>query len=282
MQAEQALPQFIVIGAVKAATTWIKAQLAANPAIFIPGPEPHYFSREFGRGLEFYRTFFAEAAPGVILGEKSADYLAHPHAPSRIHDLLPQVPLVAQLRNPVERAYSDYKMLFRRGTLAGPPERYLTTPDCSHPRLLLDGLYGLHLSRWFDHFPSEQLLVILFEEVRAQPRQTVRRVCDHIGAPDYFSEAIADHRVNDGAAPLLPLPIRRALAPLKNAVTPLRGNKWFEAARDMMAKEISYPPLSDDLHDRLLDFYAADIERLASLTGQDLNAWLSSPRKIAA
>lgn len=275
------LPQFLIIGAVKAATTWIGAQLAANPAVFIPGPEPHYFSSEFARGIDWYREWFADAPPGAIAGEKSADYLAHPLAPTRIREALPHVPLVVQLRNPVERAYSDYKMLYRRGTVTGPPERYLASAGGEQPRFLLDGLYGRHLSRWLDHFPREQLLVLLFEDVRAAPRETVSALCRHIGAPFHFSEAGAGRRVNDGAAPLLPLPLRRALAPLKDTVAPLRGNRWFETLRGAMAREVAYPPLSDALHDRLAGFYAEDVARLARITGRNLDGWLTPGRKVA-
>lgn len=276
------LPRFLIIGAVKAATTWIKAQLAANPGVFIPGPEPHYFSSAFAQGPEWYGEWFADAPPGAIPGEKSADYLAHPLAPSRIRAALPHVPLVVQLRNPVERAYSDYRMLYRRGTVTGPPERYLLSADGEQPRFLLDGLYGRHLSRWLDHFPREQLLVLLFEDVRANPRETVTAVCRHIGAPDHFTEAAAERRINDGAAPLLPLPLRRALAPLKDTVAPLRGSRWFEALRGTMAREVPYPPLTDALRDRLTDFYADDVARLARLTGRNLDAWLAPRRETAA
>src|SRR3546814_15149110 len=68
--------------AVKSATTWVLEQLQANPAIYMPDPEPHYFSSEYHRGEDYYRGFFAsEGAAGRLRGEKSADYLAHPKAP---------------------------------------------------------------------------------------------------------------------------------------------------------------------------------------------------------
>ena len=57
------LPEFIVIGAVKAATTWIAHHLRQNPAIYMPGPEPHFFSSEYDRGSDWYRSLFAEASP---------------------------------------------------------------------------------------------------------------------------------------------------------------------------------------------------------------------------
>src|SRR3546814_12979249 len=68
-----------------------------NPAVYLPDPEPHYFSSEFHRGLSWYGEFFRGAAPGQLPGEKSADYLAHPDAARRIADLLPDIPLVVPI-----------------------------------------------------------------------------------------------------------------------------------------------------------------------------------------
>src|SRR3546814_14839387 len=150
------LPRFIIFGAVKAATTWLTYQLQQNPAVYLPDPEPHYFSSEFHRGLSWYGEFFRGAAPGQLPGEKSADYLAHPDAARRIADLLPDIPLVVQLRNPVDRAYSDYRMLYRRGTVRGRPEDYLIRSTTPMPRFLDDGLYFEHLKRWLDYFRSEE------------------------------------------------------------------------------------------------------------------------------
>jgi hypothetical protein len=274
-------PDFIVFGAVKAATTWIQTQLAANPAVFLPDPEPHFFSRDYAAGADAYAAWFTEARPGQIVGEKSADYLAHPDAPARIAAMLPGVKLVAQLRNPVERAYSDYKMFYRRGTIQGPPEEYLGRPDNPQPRFLQDGLYASHLARWFDRFPDEDILLILHDDVRRDPRGTVERVSVHIGAPPLFDEAVATQRVNDGAAPLLPLPLRTVLRPFKRSVASLRGTPLFEGVRGMMARDVRYPPLSDELRARLADFYADDVARLSAMIDRPLDHWLAE-RRVAA
>lgn len=267
------LPQFIVIGAVKAATTWIQTQLQANPQVFLPDPEPHFFSRDFDLGLDHYRGFFADAPPGALVGEKSADYLAHPQVPARIAGLLPDVRLVAQLRDPVARAYSDYKMLYRRGQAKGSPDDYLASPDNAHPRFLQDGLYGQHLRRWFDWFPPEAILIFLFEDVAIQGRQVVEQVSHHIGVQPYFEPELAARKANNSKERLLPLPLRNALAPLKDAARPLRGNRAFEFIRGKLAREVEYPPLDRDLECRMRDFYRRDIEDLETLLGLDLGRW---------
>lgn len=281
MNTPDGLPRFVIIGAVKGATTWIHNQLQQHPAIYLPGPEPHYFSQDYERGVEHYRSLFAAAEPGQLLGEKSADYFAHPDAARRLAAVMPDARLVLQLRNPVDRAYSDYKMLFRRGTITGPPEAYLTGQACDQPRFLRDGLYAEHLGRWLELFDPAQIHVLLFEDVKATPTDAVAAVCRHIGAPDHFSTEVGTRPRNDSSARFLPLPVRTALAPLKQAARPLRGMPAFENIRRMFAREISYPPLTDALRTTMIDYYARDVAALETLIGCDLSHWRERPRMAA-
>lgn len=274
-------PSFIVIGAVKAATTWIQMRLQDNPEVYLPNPEPHYFSTGFEQGEEYYRSFFIDRpAEACVIGEKSADYLAHPLAAQRMAAMLPDLRLVVQLRAPVERAYSHYKMLYRRGTISGPPEDYLTSLDSPYPNFLRDGLYAHHLARWFDHFPPDQLLVFLYEEVGERPRQIVEAVSAHIGVKTVFCNELAYQRENNSRAAILPLSLRKPLSPFKSTVRSLRGARLFEGIRSLLAREPEYPPLSPLLRKRLVDFYAADVETLEKTYGLDLRHWKESwPRE---
>ena len=268
------LPDFIVIGAVKAATTWIQVQLQANPAIYMPDPEPHFFSREYHFGEEHYRRWFEPAPDSAsLIGEKSADYLSDPEAPRRIAAMLPDVRLVVQLRDPVERAYSHYKMFFRRGLVSASPEQYLRNPDNAFPQFLLDGLYGRHIRHWQAHFDRQQILAFRYEDVATDAERIVDRVSRHIGAATVFDPAAASQRENDSRARILPLTIRNLLGPLKESAKPFRGKSWFEGARSLLAKEIAYPPLSDGLRRHLEEFYREDIALAEDLLALDLSGW---------
>lgn len=269
------LPHFIVIGAAKAATTWIAHQLRSMDDVYMPGPEPHYFSREFYRGEGWYLRQFSGARGKQFIGEKSADYLASERAPARIVATLPKVRLVAQLRNPVERAYSDYCMLFRRGQVSGDIAKQLNPATTDAPRFLNDGFYARHLCRYLDHFPAEQLTVILYEDIKERPAEVLDRACNALGIVRGGSSAPLNARLNDGRAPLAPLALRRLPQPLKDLAGPLRGNPIFEAARNLIARPVAYPPLTSDLRRRLEDHYREDIARLARLIGRDLHAWLA-------
>lgn len=266
-------PDFIIIGAAKAATTWLVHQLQQHPDVFLPAPEPHFFSVDYDRGDDWYRHLFAKAAQGQVVGEKSADYLAHPLAAKRMAATLPEARLIVQLRNPIERAYSDYCMLLRRGTVGMPPEKYLRGGG-ELPRFLEDGLYHRHLSRFLDVYPRDSIALLVHDDIRSEPEVAIARVCRHIGVRLQIVPSEVAARVNDSEEPLLPLALRRLLAPVKPIAAPLRDKPWFRAAHGALARRPSYPPLTIDLRRRLRDFYAADVERLGALVGRDFSGWL--------
>jgi hypothetical protein len=269
---ELRLPSFVIIGAAKAATTWLSSNLEAHPAIFMPGPEPHFFSREFEKGASWYAEWFKAAGERRTVGEKSADYLAHPAAANRIRAVLPEARLIVQLRNPVERAYSDYCMLFRRGEVGSNPAHYLDASRAKQRRFLEDGLYGRHLARYFDAFPRDQMMCVLYDDIKRSPAHVYAGVCAHVGV-DPVVASLSGARVKDKETPMLPLALRRLLRPLKRMVAPWRSEPWFRAGHELLSRPVRYPPLPRDLGDRLADYYADDVAALERLLGRDLSFW---------
>lgn len=274
------LPEFVIIGAVKGATTWVAHQLRSQPGIFMPQQEPHYFSTAFDRGIDWYANLFREAPAGARIGEKSADYLAHPRAAARLAALLPDARLVVQLRNPVDRAYSDYCMLFRRGTVDGDIRRHLS-PRGEHPRFLEDGFYWRHLSRWLRHFRPGQMHILFYDDVLADAEGELARVSAHLrlGA---VTPVAPGRRRNDSQARMLPLPLRRAVAPLKPVVAPFRDTGWFQSLHGRLARPVVYPPMDADIRRRLEDLYADDVAALARHVGRDLSGWIRPKAGVAA
>lgn len=276
-------PAFVIIGAAKAATTWLGNRLRDRPDVFLPLEEPHFFSREFARGPEWYGDLFADAAPGQLLGEKSADYLHDRMVPARLHAMLPEARLVVQLRDPVERAYSDYCMFFRRGTVDGDIVRHLDPArDRPVPRFVADGFYHEQLSRFLAFYPADRVKVILFEDIKADAAGVAREVEDFLGLPPLAAVPAAGSRANVKDAPMLPLPLRRALAPAKQLVAPLRSHGWFKALHRRLAREIAYPPLPASLAASLRAHYADDISRLELMLGRDLTSWKQTPPRLKA
>lgn len=272
MASTERKPAFIIIGAVKGATTWVAHQLRAHPDLWLPNAEPHYFSTEYHRGPDWYRSLF-QAPYGRLLGEKSASYLAHPQAAERIAATLPQARLIVQLRDPVQRAYSDYCMYFRRGMVGADPRKHLDARHAASSRFLEGGLYGAHIMRFLDHFPREQLHVVLYENMKNAAEEVVAGVCRHIGVAPHFVAEEATQRKNDSKAPMLPLPLRRLLKPTRPLLDPLRSNPLLARARASIAAPVRYPPLTEELRDMLRDFYRDDLLMLEEQLQQELTAW---------
>lgn len=176
-------PDFLGIGAQKAATTWLFKRLCMHPEIYFPrGKEVHFWDRrDRGKGeIANYSSMFEGALIdhiGGLTGDITPAYLLLSEERIReIAELSPDLKLLVMLRNPVDRAISAAAQVLRseRGeTLRGNPlfGRYTTE----------GGLYGKHLTRWLSVFPRARLLVLTQDEVRETPREVLRRVSEHLG-----------------------------------------------------------------------------------------------------
>lgn len=276
---------FIIIGAAKSATTWLQTQLQSDPEVYMPDPELHYFSREYDRGSDWYLSQFDEEGRGKTVGEKSNSYLYESDAAVRLHEHLPHAKLIAQLRNPVERAYSNYCMLFRRGEVGADIETYLDPSRGENLSMVVAGDFASHLQTYIDLFGREKLLILFFEGVKSDPAAQMAQVRDHLGLPPRPLAPEGRIKVKDKTTPVVPARLSKRFAWLKPFVRPLRGTAPFETVRGAIAQEIEHPPLSDDLRQRLNDYYAPSIEALEELCGQSLNHWYepaAKARKLAS
>ncbi|MFN8186634.1 MAG: sulfotransferase domain-containing protein [Gaiellales bacterium] len=201
------LPDFLVIGAARAGSTSLFAILTAHPQVLPPShKELHFFDRNYPRGLAHYRRMFPleshrrlvtrRLGRPVLTGEATTYYLFHPAVPERVARELPDVRLVAILRDPVDRAYSHYQLSVRNGheplsfedaldaedgRLAGEEERLAADPAYRSPAHAFNsyvsrGLYLPQLERWHRHVARERLLVLRSEDLFERPTDAVEEV----------------------------------------------------------------------------------------------------------
>jgi hypothetical protein len=201
-----ALPQFVIVGAQKGGTTSLYSYLASHPSVMRAArKEIHYFDFKYKLGEEFYRSHFPTeqklAERGAITGEATPYYLYHPHAARRISELLPNVKLIACLRNPVNRAISHYWHGVRVGWETLPmAEAFRSEAERVGPdkqRMIEDeeftshvvtsqsyadrGIYVDQLVRLEQHCPAANLLVLKSEDLFQTPQQAFDRVLDFLG-----------------------------------------------------------------------------------------------------
>jgi hypothetical protein len=264
--------RFLIFGAAKSATTWLQRSLERSPTISMPSPELHYFSDEYHRGPDWYLSQFNFDKPDALVGEKSNTYLTVPQAAERIRKDLPDVRLIVQMREPAARAYSDYCMLFRRGEVSRNIEDHLDPARAADKRFINNGRYALHLRRFYDLFPPEQILLLLFEDIRREPEAQLARLAAHIGHEAPLAAPV-DSKVKDKNAAVVPLPLRRVLKPFRPVLDGVRHTKPVKVLRDAVARPQEYPPLSPDLEKRLQDFYAPEVSELEQRIGRPLDVW---------
>ncbi len=267
---------FLIIGAAKCATTWLQRSLQACDGIEMPNPELHFFSRDYGRGLAWYEAQFAGLDHPALLGEKSNSYLSDPAAPGRIRAALPRARLVAQLRDPVKRAYSDYCMLFRRGEVSADIGTWLDPRRSAEHRFIADGCYARSLERFHEHFPEEQMLVLFYEDIKCAPEGVLARLGEHIGHCGAVLKPV-ETRVKNKDTPVVPLHLRRVLRPFRPALDRVRDTALVDGLRRRVARPVQYPPLTEDLAARLRDYFEPENARLERLIGRKTPGWGNLP-----
>jgi hypothetical protein len=215
------LPDFLLIGAAKSGTTTLHAWLADHPAVAPPTTkEVHYFDYSFSRGEDWYRSHFPLAAERdafagehgrpFLTGESSPTYLSHQWAPERIARTLPDVRLLVALRNPIDRAYSQYQMSAREGfeelsfeeAIAHEeqrlrPELERMRHDRHYASLPLAKQSYLHrshyddqLARWLELLPRERFHVVRAEDLAATPQDALAKVHEFLDLPAHVGQSL--------------------------------------------------------------------------------------------
>src|SRR6185369_6769916 len=195
------LPDFLIIGAAKAGTTALFRSISRHPRVFgSPVKEPAFFAyagspppAPWGRRRisdeAAYLRLFADCPPGALAGEASTEYLSSERAPSTAFRYVPQARLIAILRHPVERAYSQYLHVKQNGR---EPEASFEAAWAAEEQRIEQGwrpgthyrtrgFYARALARWLEVFPREQLLILFYEDWLARPADTLGRVWAHLG-----------------------------------------------------------------------------------------------------
>jgi len=193
------LPDFIIGGAPRSGTTWLYHLLERHPDVYMAKPvtpEPKFFlvDHVYAKGLPYYaQTWFSDIGDTRLAGEKSTDYLESAPAAERIARDLPAVRLIFILREPVERAYSNYLWTRMNGletesferALELEEERERTLPErwrFARPYAYFSrGLYADLLQPYIDRIERSRLLMLRFEDIVEQPRELAARVQRFLG-----------------------------------------------------------------------------------------------------
>jgi hypothetical protein len=307
------LPDFFLIGAPKAGTTALHAALARHPGLFLSRvKEPKYFmcadrppdrrtqrgpgdahsAREWVWRRDRYEALFDPAPDGILRGESTPFYLYDRAAQRRIRATVPDAKLIAVLRDPVDRAYSNWMHLWSDGLETEPDfVRAFRAEDDRikagwapfwHYRRL--GRYGEQLEHLYEVFPKDQVHILRYRDLVDAPRQTLDAVCAFLGVADgELAPPQAENSrpfVADTQRTRLLAATLRAGAAVGQLAPP---RYWRRASRPLLRRLQSggahRPRLREDQRRELVEEFADDIAKLERLTGRGYHDWLSDQPK---
>ena len=281
-RAPRRLPDFLIIGAMRAGTTTLARCVGEHPAIHMPAKkEIHFFDWNWDRGIDWYRDQFSEAAPGAVTGEATPIYVVYREAMERIRSALPGVKLIVALRNPADRAYSHYwynrmlefEPLEFEAALEAEPLRETGVTDRRTFDYVERGRYLPQLKRVCELFPREALHVMLFEDLISDPAATYAAAFRFLGVDDSFAPPSMRESLNSYAEyrSKLVQKVGRSLPPALS-----------RAVRRLNRRETRYPRMEAGVRARLSDRFAEDNAALSAWLGRDLGPWTAERQSARA
>lgn len=303
------LPDFLVIGAPKAGTTALHDALAQHPQLRASEPkEPKYFlcedappdpSHQRGPGdahsaqewiwqRDRYERLFDGAPAGTLTFESTPFYLWDLDAQRRIAQRVPDAKLIAVVRDPLDRAFSNWTHLWVDGL--EPEGDFLTACRLEEARAASGyapfwryvglGMYGAQLQHLFTLFPRDQVRVVRYRRLVDQPEVELRRLCEFLGVAPDGARSVPGANVKswapDGTVNSL---LRRAVRLGAAAGAHAPPQVWRQVQRPLLAalQRGSAPRarLTPEAREELLPLFADDVRLLSELLGEDYTDWLT-------
>lgn len=245
------LPNFIIIGAAKSATTTLSTILPLHPDIFLSHPkEPKFFGRRYDKGWDWYGRLFKNGCQHKLRGEASTMYASSlksfVHAPALMHRYIPGLKLVYIARDPLERIVSQWR--HRKGRQPKTPDFSLISKS-RHLRRLIVGcsLYNEQLQRFLAYYPESQIHCLLFEDLIRNPRRELFDLLAFLDADN--SDKVLDSLLDDGALP--------------------RVNEAGDKGRSM----VKIPEWTPKLRKEVLNTVGKDAIKFLNRLGKPLDTW---------
>jgi len=274
------LPNFLLIGVQRAGTTLLHRILEAHPEVYVPyrRKEVHYFDWYFDRGVQWYEEFFPERQSGkkyTAIGEVTPDYIFERDVPARIHQLLPDCRFIVSLRNPVDRAYSEYRYVMRSNNEQRGFGEFLS----ANIETVQRGFYSEQLARYLERFPRSAFLILLYEELVADPATQLDRIRAFLGLGRGWEdpEQLLRERVNSSEIPRF----QAAFAAARGfgALLTRYDLDWIvrlakrNGIPQLFGRRASDRSMPEAARRRLEELYGDEIAILEDMLGCDLSVW---------
>ena len=299
-----ALPDFLVAGVPKSGTTALHAALSRHPGLYLsPIKEPKFFLtdgppptkggpgdaltyREHVWERDRYEALFDAAPPGAPRGEATPLYLYDPDAMRRIHRLIPDVKLIVVIRDPVERAHSNWTHLWSAGLepvgdfvlACAEEERRIAAGWASFWHYTGLGRYGAQLDHAFSLFPREQVHVLRYRRLIDDPAGTLNGICGFLGVDtgllsEIPRENVTAHPEQTMAHRAVSLGMRVSAAVGRQLPGSAATAATHRLERFLQRGRRERQPLSWEQRQAILPKFTADIKLLETVLGEDFSDW---------
>lgn len=269
---------FIGIGAQKSGTSWAYTCLYDHPEVCAPLKEIHFFSRpRWSEGRDWYEHHFRTCGNGKKRGEFSTSYLYSREAPERIHSLYPHAKLIAILRNPITRAYSQYRNAIKAGEI----KESMTFEEYqrSKPSVQEQGLYARQLAQYETYFKREQLLVLIYEDIQKDPILFMKRIYTFLDIDATFVSSMVHEEINVARTPRHVF-VDRSMHHISEALRRTGLDRFVHFVRKSgipdMIRSFNTKQSGASRHTKVFDraplvsYFKADVEDLGKRIGRDM------------
>ncbi len=268
------LPNVFLVGVPKAGTSALARGLATRPDVYLPADkEVHFFDERASEGLDWYRGHFPVGGDCPIVMDATPTYALRDDWFEHLASTVPDARIVLLLRHPVERLWSGYWYLRSLGMEPRSLERAVSDELAGRSDLPYDhidtGVYPPVLDRVVRSFPDDRVLVLLHDDLRADPEATHDRTCRFLG----LDPAAGHHQLGQASnvtGTLRSFPLRYWTLRLHLF---RRAPRLAHALDRWNRTERRPPPMPEHLRAELLDHYAASIDELERRLGRDLSNW---------
>jgi hypothetical protein len=271
------LPNFIYIGTSKAGSTWIFNLLSHHPDVFmVPNKGLYFFDSHYDRGLDWYLSHFAASGDYRVRCEISHSYLHSNNACQRIAELNPDVKLMVCVREPADRAFSEYLDLVKNNRFRGTFEEALR----ERPSLTDYGRYYTHLRPYYEQFGPDRIFVAVFDDIKNAPAELVERMFSFLDIKHVVKSAHVTQNVNAGGIPRFAPLVRSAKWGSKTLKRLGMRRPVGFAKRSAVIKNVLYrpfternrPAMHEEMRVMLRNKYQEEIRQFDDLVGTNLRS----------
>lgn len=286
------IPDFIGIGAMKSATSWIFSSICSHPKVCSNlNKELHFFDREknYKKGIGCYKNLFSKCKKNKIKGEFTPRYLYKPKCAKRINKHFPNTKIIVCLRDPVKRAYSHYKYSL---AVKGRMSIYKNFSEAikKDTEMVERGFYYKQLKRYYDKFPENKILVTFFKNLKNNPESFIKKVYSFLNIDPNFvpkeihkKENTSKEKSYEYKIPIVNNTLYRIRNKLQSSYieelcekTGMKTvlKKIVKMNKTNVNKKNNVPPLLKEDKEKMYKIYKEDIKKLEKLLDTKLSHWI--------